>query len=68
MLYGFHLVIDGIYIVLDKNYTKPHSEFHTYIIISIPYLVASIYLLKGAPHILRFCYPEETPQPPRKEV
>ena len=68
LLFALHCAVDGIYLGLLKNYPVPHSPYYIYILMSILSLVVSIYLLKGAPHLLRFCYPEE-PQPiPRNEV
>jgi len=43
--------------LLLLNYTDTHSSFGYYLILGSLYSVVGIYLLRGAPLIVRFAYP-----------
>lgn len=64
LIYGVFEAVSALFIVVDKSYTKPHSQPHIYMIYSTIFNLLSLYLLRGAPHLMRFCYPENPPPIP----
>ena len=46
--------------------TPGTNPFHEYLIWALIFLAAGLYFLRGAPHIIRFSYPEPRPDSERK--
>ena len=59
ILMAIFYAFSAIYIAIDPSYSKPHSAPKTYIIISLVFALVSLYLLRGATHLIQFCYPKK---------
>jgi len=55
LAHGLRDLVDFALMLL--NYTSTHSSFGYYLILGLLYSVVGIYLLRGAPLIVRFAYP-----------
>ena len=43
---------------------KPHTPAFEYFIAAVVLLIAGLYLLRGAPHLMRFAYPKDKDENP----
>ena len=58
-IYSLWYLVYGVATLLGLP--EQHSGARVYCFINgVTFLVLSLYLLRGAPHILRFCYPDES--------
>ena len=57
ILYGIRDLID-FPLGLLGYFTLQRTAYAYYLILGIGYLVVGLYLLRGAPHLVRFAYPE----------
>ena len=55
LAHGLRDLVDFALMLL--NYTSTHSSFGYYLILGLLYSIVGIYLLRGAPLIVRFAYP-----------
>jgi hypothetical protein len=67
-LLGIYYLIAGIILAFIPDYPKAHSPAYTYCIYCTFLIGISLYLLRGAPHLIRFCYPDDVPPLHRNEV
>ena len=70
---GFLSLAHGLRDLLDfalmlLNYTSTHSSFGYYLILGLLYCLVGIYLLRGAPLIVRLAYPPERTTPSEKDA
>ena len=57
-LYGVGYLVDGALFHLEY-FIYADSTVNYYIVVGLLYCAAGIYLLRGAPHVVRFAYPRE---------
>lgn len=57
-LYGAGFLFDSALLSLGY-FNQPDPSPSYYMIVGIFYVIVGLYLLKGAPHIVRFSYPRE---------
>lgn len=57
LAHGLRDLVDFALMLL--NYTSTHSSFGYYLILGLLYSVVGVYLLRGAPLIVRFAYPPQ---------
>ena len=57
-LYGLGYLLDGALLHLEY-FVYADSSVNYYIVVGVLYCGAGVYLLRGAPHVLRFAYPQE---------
>ena len=55
LAHGLRDLVDFALLLL--NYTSTHSSLGYYLILGLLYSVVGVYLLRGAPLIVRFAYP-----------
>jgi hypothetical protein len=60
MAHGLRDLVDFGLLLL--GYTSTHSAFGYYLILGLLYSVVGLYLLRGAPLIVHFAYPDEEPE------
>jgi hypothetical protein len=58
LLYGVGYLVDGALFYLEY-FNYPDSSVNYYIVVGILYCAVGVYLLRGAPHVVRFAYPRE---------
>ena len=58
LLYGAGYLLDGTLFQLEY-FTYPDSSANYYFVVGILYCVVGLFLIRGAPHIVRFAYPNE---------
>ncbi|MFY9619976.1 MAG: hypothetical protein WAQ99_09200 [Pyrinomonadaceae bacterium] len=57
-LYGVGYLVDGALFHLEY-FIYADSSVNYYIVVGLLYCTAGGYLLRGAPHVVRFAYPQE---------
>ena len=57
-LYGVGYLVDGALLHLEY-FVYADSSVNYYIVVGVLYCGAGLYLLRGAPHVVRFAYPQE---------
>jgi hypothetical protein len=57
-LYGVGYLVDGALFQLEY-FNYPDSSVNYYIVVGLLYCGVGVYLLRGAPHVVRFAYSRE---------
>lgn len=57
-LYGVGYLVDGALFHLEY-FIYADSTVNYYLVVGLLYCAAGAYLLRGAPHVVRFAYPQE---------
>jgi hypothetical protein len=68
LIVAIYYLIGGAIVAFVPNYPRAHSPLYTYFTYCPILIGISLYLLRGAPHLVRFCYPDEQSPLPRNEV
>lgn len=58
LLYGVGYLVDGALLHLEY-FNYPDSSVNYYIVVGLLYCGVGVYLLRGAPQVVRFAYPRE---------
>lgn len=67
-LYGVGYLVDGVLFHLGY-FNYPDSSVNYYIVVGLLYCGVGVYLLRGAPHVVRFAYlREETMEEPAEDA
>ena len=67
--FGLYLLLGGLYNLFTGFYLplapaeKGHSAPVTFLAYAVAEILISLYLLRGASRLIRFCYPQADPQP-----
>jgi hypothetical protein len=56
-LWGFFYLMSVLYYLMGGHPTPGYTVYH-YLLAAIVTLVPSVYFLRGAPHLIRFAYPD----------
>jgi len=64
LLLGIYYAITAAYLLIASDYPRPHSPVTTYLFYGALMIAISLYLLRGASHLIRFCYPVPPPSSP----
>jgi hypothetical protein len=70
---GFLTLAHGLRDLLDYGlmllgYTSTHSALAYYLILGLLYSGVGLYLLRGAPLIVKFAYPQKDPESPEADL
>ena len=57
-LYGCHYIAD-FFLGVTGYFTTQHTDYATYVILGICYLIVGMYLTRGAPAIVDYAYPND---------
>ena len=57
-LYGCHYVAD-FFLGVTGFFTTQHTDYATYVILGMCYLIVGMYLTRGAPGIVDYAYPNK---------
>jgi hypothetical protein len=66
LAHGLRDLVD--FALMHLNYTSTHSSFGYYLILGLLYSVAGVYLLRGAPLVVRFAYPTARADPSENDA
>jgi hypothetical protein len=56
-------LVGGVIVLFDPNYRPNLSPAWHYLVIGVVGLLVGLYLLRGAPHVVRFAYRGEDEKP-----